>query len=36
MAAPEDGTSLRFIGAVLLVAGALLLARRGRQRMPVS
>jgi amicyanin len=36
MARPEDGTSLRFIGAVLLVAGALLLARRGRQRMPVS
>jgi amicyanin len=36
MAAPENGTSLRFIGAVLLVAGALLLVRRGRQRMPVS
>ena len=36
MAAPEDGTSLRFLGAVLVIAGVLLLVRRGRQRMPVS
>jgi len=36
MAAPEGGQSLQFIGAVLLVAGALLLVRRNRQRMPVS